>query len=191
MLPIIIVQAIESEEDLNKMEQLYREYRQLLFSVANNILHDSHAAEDAVNDAFIRVIRNLDKIEDVKCPRTRNYLVVIVRNIALSAIKSNQRNGEVGVSETWQFDLQTEEEVEERYSAEQDRMYDRLSLEKVAEAIRKLPTKLKDTLYLYAVEDYSLEETAELLGISYEAAKKRVQRARKELTKMLQEDEDE
>jgi len=41
-----------------------------MFYVANSILKDEHLAEDAVHQAFIRIIESLDKINEIKCPKT-------------------------------------------------------------------------------------------------------------------------
>ncbi|NLB61481.1 MAG: hypothetical protein GX802_03510 [Clostridiales bacterium] len=51
-------------------------------------------AEDATHDAFMRILNHLDKISDPKCNKTRNFLVLIVRNIALDYIRSQKRKFE-------------------------------------------------------------------------------------------------
>ena len=50
MLPVWLAQAIETEEERSKMEQLYDEYERLLYSIAFRYMHDSFRAEDAVHD---------------------------------------------------------------------------------------------------------------------------------------------
>lgn len=49
------------------MERLYRGYRQRLYYVAVQILHDPMLAEDAVQDAFLRVRDHLDQISEEEC----------------------------------------------------------------------------------------------------------------------------
>lgn len=41
-----------------------------MFYVAHSILKDEHLAEDAVHQAFIKIIDNLDKINEITCPKT-------------------------------------------------------------------------------------------------------------------------
>ena len=47
--------------------------------MAFDIFKDHHLAEDAVNDAFIRIIDNLDKIDKIDCPQTKRFVVIIMR----------------------------------------------------------------------------------------------------------------
>jgi len=88
----IYLSIIDSEQDKNKFEILYTTYRKLMFYVANRILKDQYLAEDAVHQAFIKIIENLDKIEDVHCHKTKSYIVIIVRNNAINMYNRRKRN---------------------------------------------------------------------------------------------------
>ena len=55
---------VENENDRNKTERLYKQYKYLIFSEANKILQDKHLAEDAVHQSFIKIINNLHKIDE-------------------------------------------------------------------------------------------------------------------------------
>lgn len=44
----LLLAMIDNEEDKSKFEQLYNQYKQLMFYIANGILHDENLAEDAV-----------------------------------------------------------------------------------------------------------------------------------------------
>ena len=68
---LIYLQMIETDEDRQKFIQLYETYRGLMFYVANRILHNTEDAEDAVHQAFLSIIENLDKISMVHCPKSR------------------------------------------------------------------------------------------------------------------------
>lgn len=84
---IIYLQMIESDEDKSKFEQLYIMYKGLMFHVAMKILKNEFDAEDAVHQAFLSLIENLKKISDVKCPKTRAYIVIITERKAIALIK--------------------------------------------------------------------------------------------------------
>lgn len=62
MLPLFLLEIIDTEDDRNKMELLYIKYQRLMFKVAKDILEDDYLAEDAVNDAFVKVVGYLDRI---------------------------------------------------------------------------------------------------------------------------------
>ena len=52
------LQLLETEEELQKFTQLYETYRKLMHWTAEGILHDEHLAEDAVHEAFLRIIQS-------------------------------------------------------------------------------------------------------------------------------------
>ena len=58
---MIYLQMIETPEEKSKFEQLYLEYRGLMFHVAYDILHNEHDAEDAVHQAFVKIAENIKK----------------------------------------------------------------------------------------------------------------------------------
>ena len=75
---------MEKDERSEKIEQLYSLYRNVMFYTAERILRDHHLAEDAVQKAFLKVLDNLHKISEIDCNKTRAFLVIIVRNVAIT-----------------------------------------------------------------------------------------------------------
>ena len=57
-----IIMAIENDDDREKAAELYKLYSSTMLYIARSILHDHYLAEDAVVEAFIRIINNLNKI---------------------------------------------------------------------------------------------------------------------------------
>ena len=80
-----------SHAEENKFEQLYLAYRQVMFYAANSILKDPAMAEDAVHQAFIRILNHMGKIGEVHCPQTRSFVVIIVRNVAINLYNSRKK----------------------------------------------------------------------------------------------------
>ena len=54
----IFLSLIDSDEDKAKFSNLYEQYKNLMFYIARDILKDEHLAEDAVQEAFIRIAKN-------------------------------------------------------------------------------------------------------------------------------------
>ena len=52
---LIYLQVIETEEDKSKFEDIYLEYRGLMYYVAYKRLHHEQDAEDAVHHAFMKI----------------------------------------------------------------------------------------------------------------------------------------
>ena len=85
------LQIIENPGDRIKFEQLYRKYRNLMFYIANKILQNQQDAEDAVHNAFLSVAKNISKISDIECPKTRGFLVIIVERKAIDILRNRKR----------------------------------------------------------------------------------------------------
>ena len=54
--------ALESDGDKKQFRELYRRYHRVMERTALAVLHDPHDAEEAVQEAFLRVIENFSKI---------------------------------------------------------------------------------------------------------------------------------
>lgn len=67
---LIYLQVIETEEDKSKFEDIYLEYRGLMYYVAYKRLHHEQDAEDAVHHAFMKIAENITAIDPVS-PKTK------------------------------------------------------------------------------------------------------------------------
>lgn len=70
---------VNSNEERSLVEYLYKEYRQLMYKTAYSILHNSELTEDAVHEAFLMVIDNLQKFRKYSCKENVAYLVITVK----------------------------------------------------------------------------------------------------------------
>lgn len=158
---------IDSEEDKKKFVQFYEAYRGLMHYTANRILQDDFAAEDAVQEAFLRIAKNFHKVGDVFCPETKKFAVIICRNVSLTMAKKNA-------------ETVSTEGIEEKLDSVdlKDETFERLEYRLVVEAVLSLPERYRNVLYLHLVYGYELKEVANLLGISVDAARKRFQRGK-------------
>jgi len=173
--------AIENEQDRNKVKRLYEEYKNLMFSQANKILKDTHLAEDAVHQSFIRIMHNLHKIDEENCPRTRSFLVIICENVAKDIY--NQKLYLNIASDTVEL-------IEDEFSIRNpvDILISKESILHIKDMIEELDPIYRDVLLLRLTYKCNKEELAELLNISAETAKKRLYRARLLLKKRLEEE---
>lgn len=73
----------------NELEKIYRQYYKYMTIVANNILHDYEASEDAVCEAFVQLLENNKKgieIRNVKC-----WLISVSRFTAYRYLRSYKK----------------------------------------------------------------------------------------------------
>lgn len=180
---LLYLSAIDSPEDKRKFELLYTKYKRLMYQVAYNILHDSFTAEDAVHDSFIILSKCLNNINDIECPRTKNYLVIIVRNVSINSY--NKRKRHLNIS------FESLEPILERscYISTED-IENNEAYEKLVNAILALPGKYADALFLKYDNKLTNAEIAKTLDISTDNVKKTMQRAKAALAKKIYEDGD-
>ena len=74
---IVYLQMISEPADKSKFESLYMKYRGMMYHVAHQILRNEADAEDAVHQAFLSILKNMDKIRQVDSPDTRAYVTII------------------------------------------------------------------------------------------------------------------
>ena len=161
---ILYLQMIDSSEDRSKFEQIYIEYRELMFYVANRILDNDQDAEDAVHEAFLKVAENIKKIGEPKCPKTKGFVVTIVENKAIDLYRKRKRHPTVELTE----EIRGFSPVYEGQNA-------------LTACILKLPARYREMILLRYHQGYSVKEVASILGISLAAASKLDQRAKNKL----------
>lgn len=178
--------AIKNEEELEKTKRLYEKYKHLLLNVANNILYDRKLSEDAVQEVFVKVIYNLHKINEIDCPRTRSFLVIICRNVAIDMYNKrtylNKRNDTIDY---------IAEEIEDRAKNIDEIVISNENIQRIISAIKGLKPIYRDMLLLNKVHDFSANEISDMLNIHKDTVKKRITRAKSYLLDSLEERKDE
>lgn len=166
---LIYLQMIDTEEEREDFEKIYLEYRNLMFYVANQILHNEHDAEDAVQHAFIKIAENMEKIKEPVCPKTKSYVVTIVENRAIDMVRKKKRHSVTEINEEL-MGLSAE------YHGENG----------LAECILKLPGRYREIILLKYVHGYSIREIAAIMNIKEANAGKMEQRAKKKLRQLCE-----
>jgi len=171
----IYLAMLETPEDREKMTELYETYREYLCNVAQSVLHSRDDAEDVLHHAFQRIAKDFTKIGEVSSRHTRNYLVIVVRGLALNLLKKRGRLSEVSLDDLEWSDFMSVD----------DPQLERIEYEELHQAIEKLPTTHRDILFAVYFEGLSVKEVAKHIELSEKAAQKRLERARQALYHVL------
>ena len=59
--------ALESEDDKRRFVAVYEQYHEKMEMIALHILRSQHDSEDAVQNAFLQMIRHFEKIYEIPC----------------------------------------------------------------------------------------------------------------------------
>ena len=160
----IYLQMIDSLEDRSKFEIIYLEYRDMMYDIAYDILHNVHDAEDVVHHAFLKVAENMHKIGDSKCPKTKGYIVTIVENRAIDIYRAKQAHPMVPYSDETVG-------IEVEYTGSNG----------LAICIAKLSLRQRSIIVLKYHHGHDLKSIAQMLGITYANALKIEYRAKEKL----------
>lgn len=170
-----------------------RRYNTRLFRIARTILKDDAAAEDALQDAYVRAYGHMDTFRGDA--ELSTWLTRIVINEALMALRKRKRERTVvpftpnndggGTSEATVMD------VEDRRAESPSDTALRGEIRRIIERrIDELPVAFRTVFVMREVEDMSVQETAECLGIPAATVRTRLFRARTLLREALERDMD-
>lgn len=165
--------------DWETFQCVYQLYFRLAYYIAFDILQQKEDAEDAVQETFVRIIKNISKISDPFCPKTKNFVIIICRNVSLDMMKKWELTKMEKLSDCIS---------DEHYEADPyDVVSENESLQIIVDAVHELPYRYKDCIYLELVLELDYKEIADILKQKAETVRKRLQRGRKILRKKLEE----
>ncbi|HEX2565309.1 MAG TPA: RNA polymerase sigma factor [Burkholderiales bacterium] len=175
------MQKATALQDVREFEALMRRYNRTLFRTARAILRDDAEAEDALQDAYVRIYGALGSFRGES--KLSTWLVRIVANEALMRLrKHNRRSNIVPLYEDQEpvvDKLETSEEGPERAAA-------RAQVRRLLESrIDALPDAFRAVFVLRGLEELSVEETAAALEIPEATVRTRYFRARALLREAL------
>lgn len=171
---------IETQEEKDKFEQLYIKYRKLMFYVSKEILHDDFLAEDAVHNAFLRIIKHLEKINEISCHKTKSFMVIVVENVSKDLYNQRTNDRKIYFDDV-DYDIIDDCDMEEN-------IIQQINIEDIVKKIEMLPNTYRDVLMLKCIHELTDKEIATLLDISPAAARKRIERARQNINELCKEE---
>ena len=87
---IIYLSMIDNQVDRDKFEFIYDNYRYTMLYAARGELRDEYLAEDAVQEAFIAIAKNISYISIKDCNKLRRLVVIITKNKAVDIIRKRE-----------------------------------------------------------------------------------------------------
>lgn len=163
---IFYLQLIDSKEEKSKFESLYLTYRNLMLNRAYDILHDTGLAEDAVHNAFLRILKNPQKIIDVNSIKSKAFVMIIAENEAKRIYNKEHRATFVNLNE----------DIME--SGFEEKLEDDFNVHIIKKRIEQLPDIYTDVFILKYFNDLTDKQIASTLSISVSAVRKRLLRGK-------------
>lgn len=168
---IYYLQMLDTPEGKVRFEQIYLKYRGLMYRVADSILHNRQDAEDAVHNAFLKIIKKFSRFQNTPAQDLASQIVVIARNEAISLLR--KRKGDAPLEE--QDGLAEPSEAVSDYHA-------------LVDSFTRLPRTYRAVMEMKLLLGYSDGEIAAKLGLSKTAVSTRVSRGRQMLRDIVEQE---
>lgn len=157
----IFLTLLEDEADRARFTWIYEQYHGRMEQTAIRLLGRQGGAEDAVQNAFLQVIRHFEKIDTIPCEELPFWLISIVKNEARMILRKRKNTVPF---EDW-------EQVQEAAK-------DVSGYEELVELFRQLPESYRGVLEMKMLLGYTDREVALRLNLSETAVSTRATRGR-------------
>lgn len=143
------------------------------------ILHSQQDAEDAVEQTFLKIMNNIERIKKIPCHEILPFCVVIVRNSSIDIQRKNSKTISIDFIDAIQdSSVNTTEKV---FFKNHDR-------EVLLKLIKKLSSDDRYLLELRWGADLAYKEIGTIMNITESTARKRAQRALEKLERLYMEE---
>ncbi len=139
------------------VDKIVNKYSDMLFRICYCILCNKSDSEDALQDTFVKLITKAPDFKDDE--HEKAWLIKVATNISKNMVMLRLRRSTATLDDIAEIGVKDEDS-------------------EVFEAIMNLPVKYKIPMVLFYVEGYKTEEIADILQISSEAVRKRLQKGR-------------
>jgi len=180
MLPFAIL-MIENDEDRQFLTDLYLQHRQLMVKVASQFFGGNQAElEDAVSGAVERLCKKCDTLRQVECNKRPAYIVSTVRNVCLTRLREIGRHRRTHVGDA---DPEAIENVPAQTDV-QGIVFERVFAGDLLDAFPELSPRDREMIRMRHIDRMDYSEIAETVGITENAARTAVSRARSRLERL-------
>jgi RNA polymerase sigma-70 factor (ECF subfamily) len=168
--------AAAQRGDARAMDELLRRHYDRVHAVCRRIAGSTRDADDAAQEAMIRVIRNIDKFD--RRSGFGTWIYRIATNTALDELRRRKRRPLLHLAD----DDETSQPVDEMSHRRVDDVVDRITIDA---ALAELPEEFKVVVVMRDVGDLDYAEIASALDIPIGTVKSRISRGRRILVDKL------
>ncbi len=163
--------------DAAAFEVLMRRHNRTLFRTARAILRDDAEAADALQEAYLQAFRAIGGFRGEA--KLSTWLARIVANEALMRVRKRTRRAEIVPLQPGVPEADINDVADENMDRMPERSAQRIEMRRLLETeIDSLPDDYRIVFVLRAVEELSVEETADTLRIPQATVRTRLFRAR-------------
>ncbi|GIP31242.1 RNA polymerase sigma factor [Paenibacillus sp. J2TS4] len=165
-------------------QEVYREYYMLVYPMVYAIIRDHGAAEDIIQDAFMRAIERAKQIEEPE--KLAGWLKTLTKNFAISFLRKWSRQRDELLSDdvflykevsSNEIGLSVEKEVEIK-----------MMKEAISRYLDQLKPEYRQIMEMRWIYNLSYKEMADVLGLTEGSIRQKLFRAREAVKNKLKEE---
>lgn len=165
--------------DQQAIQQLHDRYVERIFQYIYIQTNSYHDTEELLQDVFFKAASQLDRFEGKASFKT--WIFKIARNTVIDYYrKQNKERQSMAIEQGFLEELGGKDESAEEIAVRH------IHMNEVLEIIDKLPTHYSNVLHLRFIEDFSIKETADIMGKSVLSVKSIQRRARMALSEKME-----
>ncbi len=173
---LLYLSMIDGEDERAEFERLYRQYADGVFRRALAVLKNQHDAEDAMQETWIRVAKNMSVLRGKEERTVCAYIMKIACNQSITLYRQRVRREETLM----------ETDTEPVSDGELFGICEKLEIEEIRACFAALPACYRDVLSLYFFYHHTIAEIAYLLDMKTATVNSRLTRGRKRLIELLE-----
>lgn len=177
----LYLSIIEDHNNNDDFERIYHKYSKLMFKVAISYTNNHHLAEEAVQNVFINVAKNIDKIKKFDEDCLEIYLCKASKNSAYTIMKKERRIA----SQTVPFDNVINNNFNNEQISEQ--FFQNELIKMIFYYVQAMKPQCRDILTLYFLHNFSLKEISIILSLPLSTVKTRFYKSRKLIQEKFEE----
>ena len=166
--------------DPDAFDDVYAAFNTRLFTFLVRLSRRRDVAEDLLEETWLRLVKHARRL--AADTRLGPWLFTVARNLHVSYIRSRMLEDSAAASliGLWPFSLDRSSPFEAVAASEFERRIER--------ALAAMPAASREVLLLVAVAGMDHSDAADICGITPEALRQRLHRARETLSKVLERD---
>lgn len=169
---LIYLSMLETDAERQVFLELYNQYGNAILRVAKRYFPGNpELAEDAIQNAWLRVVEKFSRVQEIPCKKCGAYLVIIAKNESISLLRKRHQ------------ELPLDDAI-----AESNSDFENNSAKDIMETIHAMPETYRAVLEMRFVEEMSTKEIAVALGLKETTVDVRIHRGRALLMEKLREE---
>lgn len=154
-------------------------YSKDLYCFAYGYIGNREISEEVVSDVFLEVWNNRSRLDEISY--MKSWLLVMVRNAALSYLRKERMGNTVAFDEIEDFHLPAVQSPDQEIISKEE-------IQQIHNVIASLPPKCKEVFMLAKIEKMPYKEIADILNISIKTINIHVAKAKRLIAEILHED---